>query len=275
MIKDSKCKVFNNANSTKYILWGTGLTECTPVRSEFVYDEESGEFKDYHYVTIPTGEELCVALNDVFSSPEDYENGKPSITDSFAYHFALQQLANGHECKVVRDGDCHIEFYTFSCGEPKKTCVAPDSFAYKYGNVDKYEDRFSTAWEIFPLYERTFATREDAFSFNEYSIKGYNAKTEYRKGANALLLLDEDQQSVVDQLRVIIKTLPEIGVLLRYDPENEKLYAYNTRHAKRVYVEYDRDVDVDTCERGKTRSKHFQVCNLGYMGCDTEVYVER
>ncbi len=259
MEKNDSLSVFTNESG--FVFVDNKLQEVKWLRTDFKYDHHEGDYDLYTSRTMyqkPDGTTGVLKDNDkAFDSVYDYENSTPASRCSYV-------LNKGEGCKVMRDIICGIKsrvstkYWVFdeACKVPAQYELELDKFYFDYS-----DDRFHT--DEFPKDCKVYDTKEEALSYNTYSVVNEDGTEYQRDGVNKLIRLDDDQRKLVKQFEEICQKMKDndIALIANYDG----VMAFNTRKIEAYALDYDdhpNDVicgDSDDYERAERYDDDLQV----------------
>lgn len=235
---DNKNQLPVLCNLNGYVFYEGKLQACKYHHTHFNMVQTTPEraYTHQHVVKLHNGDLIAPEDNEIFDTIEDYENGKIAEThmnDNVRFVVDVSRRVGLYS----RSKEETILFYTFENGAPVEHNEELRCFNFVYDG-----DKTVEKCEIFPEGQQIYANREEALSFNSYTIVHKNGKKEVRDGVNKLLILDPDQRELLDQFIEIAKKLQESGVMLEGD-FCEQYSAYNTRHVAEITLDDSYGID--------------------------------
>lgn len=147
---------------------------------------------------------------------------------------------------VEKDCDDFVPYYWEFNGEPVK--VYPE-----FSAVSVYSDsEGSLVWTDsktdcdMPHKDDMYRTRDEALSWNDYTVIKEDGTKEERKSKKKMLLLSKEQEAIAGELMAVLRKCKDNGIQILCDCDYCDLYAVNM--PKDMVVEYRHDVEEDTEE---------------------------
>lgn len=238
MERNDSLSVFTN--ECGFVFVDHKLQEVKWLRTDFKYDHHEGDCDLYtSRTTYQKPDGTTGVLNDynhAFDCVVDYENNAPATRCSYV-------LNKGEKCRVMNDiigGIKHrasTKYWVFDevCKVPAQYELELDKFYYDYS-----DNRFHT--DEFPKDCRIYDTKEEALSYNTYSVVNEDGTEYQRDGVNKLIALDDDQRELVKQFEEICQKMSDsnISLIANYDG----VMAFNTRKIEAYVLDYE---DIPSC----------------------------
>lgn len=246
-------------NYHTYTMIDNVLTQIVPQVLNYTLKDD-GTFDMTLVALTPDNQVVNLDVNATafYDSPKDYENNqkvemKEDTALTVIYGVFGQRKNNGSP-----------DYWVWENDQPVKHTFDFSKFSYNYRG-GRYS---STLIPEDPIYAR----KDVCLSFNEYKVKE-EGKDEYTKiGINKLIMLEEDQQFLMGELRDLLLRIKEAEILLTTDSD-DKFRAYNVRNVK------DYCLDTNDPDDGYTETynddKQFRFdFGVPYYGDDYVLYVE-
>lgn len=205
----------------------------------------------------------------VFSNKDDFENRVNAEVFPIAFDNTIQSSKEKLCCKLLGYKFESLSYWVLDRSNEKDLFVEKtlpmNKFWYDYTTMEWKSDELPTC-DFFP-------TRESAISWSAYNIALADGTEKRVVGKNALLLLDEDQRSLVDQFVDIMKKMKEHKIVIQTDI-CDNIYAYNVRNIEAVETTYDNLSD-DNYERCDGWNNKFKIGTILEYGDDNDIWIKR
>ena len=240
MERNDSLRVFTK--NSGFIIIDRKLQEVKWLRTTFKYDHKEGEFLFYIARTTyqkPDGTTGVLDNYDrAFDSVEKYESGISAET-SYA---TLHTNKNGGD--VVNDiirgvkRSSKPEYWIFDkiAHVPARYDLELEKFWFDYADTRFHTDEFPKDCEIYD-------TKEEALSYNTYTVVKDDGTEYEREGINKLIMLDNDQRELLDQFEALCEKMSDADMLILSDSCDD-MSAFNLRHVKNFALDYDDTPDV-------------------------------
>lgn len=233
MERNDSLSVFTN--ECGFVFVDRKLQEVKWLRTDFKYDHHEGNHDLYTSRTTyqkPDGTTGVLEDYDkAFDKVADYESNTPATRCSYV-------LNKGERCTVMNNIISGIKsrpstkYWVFdeACKVPAQYELELDKFYYDYSsNIFRTDE--------FPKNCKVYDTKEEALSYNTYSVVNEDGTEYQRDGVNKLIALDDDQRELVKQFEEICQKMSDsnISLIANYDG----LMAFNTRKIEAYALDYD------------------------------------